>query len=376
MALDDTKTLAERILRLEQKLQRLEKREGRPPVELFDNSAIRNRKIIDDLLVHNHVHADLLGLDADDHTQYLNITRHDVTSRHTLGTVVPHDSHSSLSNLSSDDHTQYLNTTRHDTTDRHTLGTVVPHDDHGSLSGLNDDDHTQYLNTTRHDTTTRHTLGTVVPHDDHGSLSGLNDDDHPQYLLRTDKAADSDKLDGVHLAAFLGLNDLADPNADRVLFWDDSAGALKWLTVDGIVGTDLGKWQAYTPTWTAGTTNPSIGNGTLTGRYIVIGKLCTYVLGLVMGSTTTYGSGNWAFSLPINAVNTAGINFYGVAHLRNVGIANYERIAQISPSISTTVINMFTDPTPGSNSANISATVPFTWDEDDAFGFEITYEIA
>ena len=144
MALDDTKTLAERILRLEQKLHRLEARKGRPSVELFDNSAIRNRKIIDDLLVHNHTHANLSGLDADDHTQYLNTTRHDVTDRHTLGTVVPHDSHSSLSNLSNDDHTQYLNTTRHDTTDRHTLGTVVPHDDHGSLSGLADDDHTQY----------------------------------------------------------------------------------------------------------------------------------------------------------------------------------------------------------------------------------------
>ena len=77
MALDDTKTLAERILRLEQKLQRLEKREGRPPVELFDNSAIRNRKIIDDLLVHNHTHANLSGLDADDHTQY---TKHPATS--------------------------------------------------------------------------------------------------------------------------------------------------------------------------------------------------------------------------------------------------------------------------------------------------------
>jgi len=325
MGLDDTKTLAERILRLEQKLQRLEKREGRPSVELFDNSAIRNRKIIDDLLVHNHTHANLSGLDADDHTQYLNTTRHDVTDRHTLGTVVPHDSHSSLSNLSNDDHTQYLNTTRHDTTDRHTLGTVVPHDDHGSLSGL-------------------------------------NDDDHPQYLLRTDKAADSDKLDGVHLAAFLGLNDLADPNADRVLFWDDSAGALKWLTVEGIVGTDLGKWQSYTVSWTASTTNPAIGNGTLTGRYIVIGKLCTYVLGLVMGSTTTYGSGDWAFS--------------GVAHLRKVATANYERIAEIVPANSVSVINMFTDPTQGSNSTKISATVPFTWGEGDAFRFEITYEIA
>jgi len=376
MALDDTKTLAERILRLEQKLQRLEKREGRPSVELFDNSAIRNRKIIDDLLVHNHTHANLSGLDADDHTQYLNTTRHDTTTRHTLGTVVPHDDHGSLSGLDDDDHSQYLNTTRHDVTSRHTLGTVVPHDDHGSLSGLQDDDHTQYLNTTRHDTTTRHTLGTVVPHDDHGQLTGLADDDHPQYLLRTDKAADSDKLDGVDINAFKGLNSLTDPNADRVLFWDESAGALKWLTVDGIVGTDLGKWQSHTVSWTAATTNPAIGNGTLVGRYIVIGKLCTYVLGLVMGSTTTYGSGNWAFSLPVNAVNTAGINFYGVAHLRKVGTANYERIAEIVPANSVSVINMFTDPTQGSNSTKISATVPFTWGKGDALGFEITYEVA
>ena len=135
-------------------------------------------------------------------------------------------------------------------------------------------------------------------------------------------------------------------------------------------------WKAYTPTWTADTTNPAIGNGTLTGRYNVIGKLYTYVHGIVMGSTTNYGSGNWAFSLPINAVNIAGINFYGVAHLRKVGVANYERIAEIVPVNSVSVINMFTDPTQGSNSTNISATVPFTWDDGDAFRFEITYEIA
>jgi hypothetical protein len=44
-------------------------------------------------------------------------------------------SHSSLAGLDVDDHTQYLNTTRHDTTDRHPLGTVVPHD---SFLGLTD----------------------------------------------------------------------------------------------------------------------------------------------------------------------------------------------------------------------------------------------
>jgi len=135
-------------------------------------------------------------------------------------------------------------------------------------------------------------------------------------------------------------------------------------------------WKSYTPMWTASTANPTIGNGTLVGRYTQIGKTCILVIGLTMGSTTTYGSGNWSFGLPKTAKNTTGISFYGVAHLRNSGTANYERIAQISPSISTTVINMFTDPTPGSNSANISATVPFTWGNGDALGIEITYEIA
>ncbi len=138
----------------------------------------------------------------------------------------------------------------------------------------------------------------------------------------------------------------------------------------------VGAWQPYTVSWTAATTNPSIGNGTIAGRYVQLGKTCILVIGLTMGSTTTYGSGNWSFSLPKTAKNTTGINFFGVAHFRKVGTANYERIAQIAPALSTTVISLFTDPTQGSNSINISATVPFTWGGGDSLGFQITYEIA
>lgn len=42
-------------------------------------------------------HGDLDGLADDDHSQYLNVARHDLTARHTLGTVVPHES--ALNNL-------------------------------------------------------------------------------------------------------------------------------------------------------------------------------------------------------------------------------------------------------------------------------------
>ena len=37
----------------------------------------------------------------------------------------------------------------------------------------------------------------------------------------------------------LGLEDLTDPNADRIFFWDDSAGASKFLTVDSATGVRI-----------------------------------------------------------------------------------------------------------------------------------------
>jgi len=42
-------------------------------------------------------HGELDGLADDDHSQYLNVARHDITARHPLGTVVPHES--ALNNL-------------------------------------------------------------------------------------------------------------------------------------------------------------------------------------------------------------------------------------------------------------------------------------
>ncbi|GAI87497.1 unnamed protein product, partial [marine sediment metagenome] len=57
-------------------------------------------------------HGNLIGLADDDHPQYLNNARHDVTERHPLGTVVPHDAladlaekaHASLSGVGPSDH--------------------------------------------------------------------------------------------------------------------------------------------------------------------------------------------------------------------------------------------------------------------------------
>lgn len=59
----------------------------------------------------------------------------------------------------------------------------------------------------------------------------------------------------------------------------------------------------YTPVWTATVTNPSIGNGTLSGRYSRSGGVVTVSGQIVIGSTTTTGSGIWRISLPITALS-------------------------------------------------------------------------
>jgi hypothetical protein len=64
-----------------------------------------------------------------------------------------------------------------------------------------------------------------------------------------------------------------------------------------------GTWTSYTPAWTASTTNPVLGNGTLVGRYSKVGKMVDFAIQLTAGSTTTFGSGQWSFSLPFTVAS-------------------------------------------------------------------------
>jgi len=75
----------------------------------------------------------------------------------------------------------------------------------------------------------------------------------------------------------------------------------------------LGAWTSYTPTWTS-STPPTLGNGTLLGRYMKIGRTCITEIHLTTGSSTTYGSGNYNWTLPFTAAS-AGIAQIGSAQL-------------------------------------------------------------
>lgn len=59
-----------------------------------------------------------------------------------------------------------------------------------------------------------------------------------------------------------------------------------------------GAWASYTPSWFASGTAPAIGNGTITGSYRAVGKTVDFRIRIIMGSTTTYGTGVYNFTLP------------------------------------------------------------------------------
>lgn len=77
----------------------------------------------------------------------------------------------------------------------------------------------------------------------------------------------------------------------------------EWLAGQHITAARLnsaqGVWQDYGGAWTASTTNPSIGNGSATYRYMQVGSTVEFLIRIVFGSSTSSGSGTYDFGLPV-----------------------------------------------------------------------------
>ena len=137
----------------------------------------------------------------------------------------------------------------------------------------------------------------------------------------------------------------------------------------GPPASDALAWTTYTPTWTATTSNPSIGDGTLAGRYKAIGKTVAFNIRVMMGTTTTYGSGNWQFGLPINS--QSGTNVVVPTTYLNDGVGWYYGIANNGYLGGTSNIT----PLYGSTTVTpITPTDPFTWGSNDTIAINGTYE--
>lgn len=60
-------------------------------------------------------------------------------------------------------------------------------------------------------------------------------------------------------------------------------------------------WSPYTPVWSSSGTQPAIVNGTIAGRYTLIGKIAIVYGKLTVGAGTTFGSGSYRVSVPVAA---------------------------------------------------------------------------
>ena len=93
-------------------------------------------------------------------------------------------------------------------------------------------------------------------------------------------------------------------------------------------------WTAFTPSWGAVNSAPSVGNGSLVGRYRRLGpKTIMLRVFLTFGSTTSGGLGGWSFALPPGiTAHAQGEQILPVKGYLAGLAANFPGVAYVSPS--------------------------------------------
>lgn len=186
------------------------------------------------------------------------------------------------------------------------------------------------------------------------------------------------------------------PDTELASLTEDTAPATTdwWYKVDSagtadrkVAGPNLGyamiaAWTSYTPTWTAVTTNPTIGNGTLEGAFCRIGKLVIFRVTLLFGSTTTAGSGIYEWALPVApaATYTAGSNaggFLCTGYGEDAGVLGVSVDSGRIKTGSKCWLNVSNNASASSGAAQqVAHNVPFSWGDGDNLMFSGMYEAA
>lgn len=134
----------------------------------------------------------------------------------------------------------------------------------------------------------------------------------------------------------------------------------------------FGSWIVWTPTWT----NLTVGNGTLTAKYIQIGKTVYFTLKLVWGSTTSM-SGFPQVSLPATAAADYSYNHkLGICVNKDTSATLlYTGFALWQSSTSMGIYHVLTNSTYASYEGS-SGSAPFTWTTSDIIAIDGEYEAA
>ncbi|MEU9865480.1 hypothetical protein AB0D99_31890 [Streptomyces sp. NPDC047971] len=154
-----------------------------------------------------------------------------------------------------------------------------------------------------------------------------------------------------------------------------------WAAGSRITTTRLneisGIWIPYTMSWTGTTTNPAIGNGIIEAEYALVGGLCTVRGNVTMGSTTTYGSGQFQFSIPFMAATLGHADNHWVGSATSIDRGAAWFPGQCRVASGTNYAQCISSTTAGGGTpTEWNPTRPFTWANTDNLSFTVTYEPA
>jgi hypothetical protein len=127
-------------------------------------------------------------------------------------------------------------------------------------------------------------------------------------------------------------------------------------------------WETYTPAWTSSGVAPAIGNGTISGNWARINKIAFVNIFVVMGSTTTYGNGNYRFSVP-SGVTISGNQTHCGTTLMYDASAGYPAAVGINTRITGSTVDI--SPI---GSVAVTNLLPFTWANADQIRFMLIYQ--
>ena len=146
------------------------------------------------------------------------------------------------------------------------------------------------------------------------------------------------------------------------------------INPDGLftgTGTSLGAWTAYTPTISG--TGWALGDGTMTALYCQIGKVVHVRIRVAWGTTSTFGTGALAFSVPLTVASVSSNLAIGGCRLFDTS-ATTEYFSNGCLAGNGT----FQPKVNGTNGAgsNLTTSNPFTWANGDSLSITLAYETA
>lgn len=134
-------------------------------------------------------------------------------------------------------------------------------------------------------------------------------------------------------------------------------------------------WTTYTPTWTAVTTNPTLGSTTITGRWKLLDShtgIAQISIVITTGGAWNAGSGAYSFSLPSGWTAATGRLQIGSGHVLDSGTTHFVAAPKVLTG-GTTISEVPVGDAAGNKL--LSNSVPVTWATNDQINLGILLEI-